>query len=47
MATEQEIEKLALQYQAQGPDEFPFGYFKYLAKRKLETGLDPNEEGDE
>ena len=35
-ATEFEIEKLALKLQAKGPDEFPFGYYCYLARLELD-----------
>ena len=36
MASEKDIENLALALQARGPDEYPFGYFMYLAKLQLE-----------
>ena len=35
VATEKQIEKLALKLQAQGPDMFPFGYYRHLAEREL------------
>jgi hypothetical protein len=31
-----DVEKRALQLQAQGPDEFPYGYYLYLARLELE-----------
>lgn len=30
------VEKLALKLQSQGPDEFPWGYYLWLAKQKIE-----------
>ncbi len=33
---EKKIEKRALQLQARGPDEFPFGYYLYLAREEAE-----------
>jgi len=36
MPTEREIEELALRLQSKGPDEFPYGYYKYLARELLE-----------
>lgn len=36
MKIEKRIEKLALELQALGPDEFPFGYYLYLARKELD-----------
>lgn len=36
--TPEEIEARALELQAQGPDEFPFGYYRYLAEQEAEEG---------
>ena len=38
-----EVEELALQLQSQGPDEYPFGYYMFLARKRL--NLD-NDSGD-
>lgn len=34
----QKYEKLALELQAQGPDEFPFGYYLHLAEQLIKEG---------
>lgn len=31
-----EVDRLARQLQAEGPDEFPFGYYQHLAAKQLE-----------
>lgn len=33
--TKEDIEKLADKLQSQGPDEFPRGYYRWLAEEKL------------
>lgn len=32
----EQVEKRALELQAKGPDEFPFGYYVYLAEQELD-----------
>jgi hypothetical protein len=32
---EKRVEKLALKLQSLGPDEFPFGYYLFLAREQL------------
>lgn len=32
LATDENIDRLAYSYQAVGPDEFPFGYYRELAE---------------
>ena len=34
-----EVEKLAHKLSAAGPDEFPFGYYLYLAEQLIAEGL--------
>ena len=36
--TDEEIERRALYLQSIGPDEFPFGYYKFLAEKELTNG---------
>jgi hypothetical protein len=38
---QERVENLALQLQSQGLDEFPFGYYKYLAERLLDEEESP------
>ena len=45
-AGDSRVEKLALELQARGPDEFPFGYYVYLAEEKLGMLKDEDDDVD-
>lgn len=43
LATDENIDRLAYLYQAVGPDEFPFGYYRALAESHVFGREEPEE----